>query len=175
MDNFTIAVLAVIIAAFTAGLLAWALWLRSRAADREHERAMLAETRLQRALDDRDAANAAAPPRRRALTVLPTAPASCASCMRFDLTAGQRELSSHPPFWAAAQSVPPWRMGRVLKKDDDGADLPFDQQGIDPALLEMTWSQAGLCRAHREIRFATQPACAEYAASAPAANGPEAA
>lgn len=161
MDNFTIAT--VIVAAFATGLLAWALWLRSRAADREHERAMLAETRLQRALDERDAADAAAPPRRRALPVV-QAPAvvSCTSCGSFDLASGQRELQAHPPFWAASQSVPPWRMGRVLKKDADGADLPFDQQGIDPALLEATWAEAGLCRTHREIRFASQLACPQY-------------
>lgn len=82
------------------------------------------------------------------------APPSCGRCAHFDLAAGQREMQKQVPFWAAAQSIPPWRMGRVLRKDDKGNDLPFAEQGIDPALLELTWEEGGVCKHHGEIRFA---------------------
>jgi len=97
------------------------------------------------------------------LPIAQAAPSTtCSSCAHFDLDLGQREMKRVPPFWMAAQTVDPWRMGRVLKADADGAPLPFDQQDLDPKLLELTWDEAGACKSHREIRFARQPNCERY-------------
>lgn len=69
----------------------------------------------------------------------------CGSCEHFDVELGQREMRRNPAFAAAMHTVPPWRMGRVLKHDENGDPLPMDQQGISARELALDWSDMGAC------------------------------
>jgi hypothetical protein len=127
---------------------------------------------------DEDAEGADAGPRK--LPVL-TEPATCSTCKSFDLPGGQRLLASNPAFKAAAEWVPPWRMGRALKTKANPeyvalvaerdaaegaaraaleqrleaipAEVPLDEdEQVEPALLHLDWTQFGACLTHSEIR-----------------------
>lgn len=115
---------------------------------------------------------------------------TCDSCAAFDLPGGQRLLTSNPAFKAAAEWVPPWRMGRALKTkanpeytalvaERDAAEgearalldkrlevipkeVPFEEdEQVEPALLQLDWSQFGACSVHSEIRAASDT-CAKH-------------
>jgi hypothetical protein len=49
---------------------------------------------------------------RRALPVIACVHQTCANCRFFSLDGGQAIMRSHAPFFAAAQHLPPWQMGR---------------------------------------------------------------
>jgi hypothetical protein len=138
--------------------------------------------------EDAEGADATAPrPAAKRLPVVQAAPAAggtCAECKSFDLAGGQKILSSNPAFRAAAEWVPPWRMGRALKTkanpeytaleaERDAAEgearaaldkrlevtpreVPFDEEEqVEPELLHLDWAQFGACKTHSEIRAAS--------------------
>lgn len=129
---------------------------------------------------DEDAEGADAGPRKLPVLAEPAA-ATCSTCKSFDLPGGQRLLTSNPAFKAAAEWVPPWRMGRALKTkpnpeyvalvaERDAAEgearvaldkrieaippeIPFDEdEQVEPSLLRLDWAQFGACSVHSEIR-----------------------
>lgn len=76
----------------------------------------------------------------------------CATCRHWDHTTGQETIARHAPFAAAAQVIPPWRMGRKVLRDKDGHELPIMEQGIPPELLRTRWDDFGACYTHGELR-----------------------
>lgn len=100
---------------------------------------------LKRALPEREPATIAPP--KRALPVI-----NCSSCAHFDFALGQREMERNPVMMAAGHHIPPWRMQRVLKTDENGAHLPIEEQGIDKKVLALDWRDFGACMHHRELR-----------------------
>lgn len=145
-----------------------------------------------------DAEGADASPRKLPVLTDP-APGVCSTCKSFDLAGGQRLLSANPAFRAAAEWVPPWRMGRALKTkanpeyvallaERDAAEgearkaverrmeaippeVPFDEEEqVEPALLHLDWTQFGACLTHSEIR-AGSDTCPKHAPKAGAGAG----
>ena len=142
---------------------------------------------------DEDAEGADAAPALKRLLVVQDAPAAtCSECKSFDLVGGQKLLSSNPAFRAAAEWVPPWRMGRALKTrpnpeyatleaERDAAEgearaaldkrlevtpreVPFDDdEQVEPGLLHLDWAQFGACLTHSEIR-ASSDRCDKFKA-----------
>ena len=134
---------------------------------------------------------------RRRLQVL-AEPGVCSTCKSFDLAGGQRLLSANPAFRAAAEWVPPWRMGRALKTkpnpeylallaERDAAEgearqalerrleaippeVPLDEdEQVEPSLLHLDWTQFGACLTHSEIR-AGSDTCDKHTPKAGAAG-----
>jgi hypothetical protein len=66
------------------------------------------------------------------------------------------------PFAEATRALPPWLMGRTLKRDEAGAALPVEAQGIDDRTLACEWDELGACACHRELRFAND-VCPQFA------------
>jgi hypothetical protein len=135
---------------------------------------------------------------RRRLQVL-AEPGICSTCKSFDLAGGQRLLSANPAFRAAAEWVPPWRMGRALKTkpnpeylalvaERDAAEgearqaverrleaippeVPLEEEEqVEPSLLHLDWTQFGACLTHSEIR-AGSDTCDKHTPKAGAAAG----
>lgn len=133
---------------------------------------------------DEDAEGADAAPKPKRLPVVAAAGGTCGECKSFDLAGGQKILSSNPAFRAAAEWVPPWRMGRALKMkpnpeyaaleaERDAAEgearalldkrlevtpreVAFDEEEqVEPELLHLDWAQFGACKTHSEIRAAS--------------------
>jgi len=67
---------------------------------------------------------------------LVVSPESCETCAHFSLRDGQRLLDENPAFRAAAQVIPPWRMGRKLqtRPNEEYTRLHEERTGIENRL-----------------------------------------
>ncbi len=93
-------------------------------------------------------ASSASPP-----PVAPAAPQArvCGSCAHFDLAAGQEALRAQPAMMQAAATIPPWAMGRKVKREPNGALIP--PEGTTKEWLAAKWVDLGGCTHHQRGMF----------------------
>lgn len=90
-------------------------------------------------------------------------PKSCCNCKWWDHEGGQAAIAqTNQVFLRAAQHIPPNVMGRVVKYDDDGTELPPDPTKQYPAVLN-TWELFGACLLQNVGHHATDT-CDEFEA-----------
>lgn len=82
----------------------------------------------------------------------PTLP-QCHNCEAFDLEEGQAALASNPHFLAAAQLIPPHRMGVAVKYDAEGNRLPESEQPKPAVPQKATWADFGACLTKSEVVY----------------------
>ncbi len=115
---------------------------------------MSLKDRLRRAalviLDAEDKPQPAAPPAAKPATTpaVSLAESRCVRCVHFSLEAGQEALRAQPAMMQAAATIPPWAMGRQVKRDGSGALIP--PEGTSKDWLRAKWSDMGACELHQE-------------------------